>query len=153
MYTCMSYRIILGSTYSSIQGCNIQCNIQMFLVQPIPLGVTFSTALSKLKAQSSNVSFHWNVAKETFELWALSFRKWHPKWDWLYLYTCLCTSIICNVHSVYIYVQMYVIYNIPRIYMYVHRVAKTHRMPHLYKSFSAQEPYNWWLFCETWPAT
>jgi len=38
---------------------------------------------TKLKAQSSNVSFHWNVAKETFELWALSFRKWHPKWDWL----------------------------------------------------------------------
>jgi len=42
-------------------------------VQPIPLGVTFSKALSKLKAQSSNVSFHWNVAKETFELWSLSF--------------------------------------------------------------------------------
>jgi len=40
---------------------------------------------SKLKAQSSNVSFHWNVAKETFELGALSFRKWHPKWDWLYM--------------------------------------------------------------------
>jgi len=44
----------------------------------------FSNAVSKLKAQSSNVSFHWNVAKETFKLWALSFRKWHPKWDWLY---------------------------------------------------------------------
>ena len=42
--------------------------------------------LSKLKVQSSNVSFHWNVAKETFELWALSFRKCHPKWDWLYLF-------------------------------------------------------------------
>jgi len=54
-------------------------------VQPIPLGVTFSNAVSKLKAQSSNVSFHWNVVKETFELWALSFRKCHPKWDWLYL--------------------------------------------------------------------
>ena len=42
-------------------------------VQPIPLGVTFSKALSKLKAQSLNFSFHWNVAKETFELWALIF--------------------------------------------------------------------------------
>jgi len=31
--------------------------------------------LRKLKDQSSNVSFHWNVAKETFELWALSFDK------------------------------------------------------------------------------
>jgi len=35
--------------------------------------MTFSKALSKLKAHSLNVSFHWNVAKETFELWALSF--------------------------------------------------------------------------------
>jgi len=53
-------------------------------IQPIPFEVIFSTAVSKLKAQSSNVSFHWNVAKETCELWALSFRKCHPKWDWLY---------------------------------------------------------------------
>jgi len=39
------------------------------------------------KARSSKleVSFHWNVAKETFELGALSFRKCHPKWDCLYL--------------------------------------------------------------------
>jgi len=44
---------------------------------------TFSNAVSKLKAQSSNVSFHSDVAKETFEFWALSFRKCHPKWDWL----------------------------------------------------------------------
>ena len=28
------------------------------------------------------------------------------------------------------------------------RVAKTHRMPYLYRSFSAQEPYDEWLFCE-----
>jgi len=28
------------------------------LVQPIPLGVTILNAVSKLKAQSSNVSFH-----------------------------------------------------------------------------------------------
>jgi len=39
--------------------------------------------VSKLKARSSKVSFHWNVAKETFELWALSFRKCHPQLDWL----------------------------------------------------------------------
>ena len=38
-------------------------------VQPIPLGVTFSTAISKLKAQSSNVSLHRNVARRSsFEL-------------------------------------------------------------------------------------
>ena len=29
--------------------------------------------------------FHRNVGKETFELWALSFRKCDSKWDWLYL--------------------------------------------------------------------
>jgi len=50
------------------------------------LGWHFRMMFQKLKAQSSNVSFHWNVAKQTFELWALSFRKWHPKWDWLYIW-------------------------------------------------------------------
>jgi len=41
------------------------------VLQPNPLGVTFSNAVSKIKAQSSKVSFatlQWN---ETFELWAL----------------------------------------------------------------------------------
>jgi len=33
----------------------------------------FRQALSKLRAQSSNDSFHWNVAKGTFGLWVLSF--------------------------------------------------------------------------------
>ena len=50
-------------------------------IQPIPLGVTFSNAVSKLKAQSSNVSFHRNVrnvSKETFELWA--FENDTPSW-------------------------------------------------------------------------
>jgi len=34
-----------------------------------------------------------------------------------------------------------------------YRVADTHRMPYLYRSFSAKESYNHWLCCETWPAT
>ena len=50
-----------------------------------PTWVTFSNTFSKLKAQSWNVFFHWNVVKETFEFWTLIFRKCHPKWDWLYL--------------------------------------------------------------------
>ena len=35
----------------------------------------------RIKAQSSKleVSFHWNVAKETFELWALSFQNLSPQ--------------------------------------------------------------------------
>ena len=28
------------------------------------------------------------------------------------------------------------------------KAAKTHRMPYVYRSFSAKEPYNWWLFGE-----
>jgi len=34
-----------------------------------------------------------------------------------------------------------------------HRVAKTHRIPYLYRSFSAKEPYISWLFCGKWSAT
>jgi len=34
-----------------------------------------------------------------------------------------------------------------------YRVAKTHRMPNLYRSFSAKEPYIQWLFCRKWHAT
>ena len=37
--------------------------------------MTFFKVPSKLKAQSSNVSFHCHVAKETFELLALSFER------------------------------------------------------------------------------
>jgi len=32
-----------------------------------------------------------------------------------------------------------------------YRVAKTHRMPYLLRSFFAKGPYNQWLFCEKWP--
>ena len=43
-------------------ACNYLCNTNTHThtcidIQPIPLGVTFSNAVSKLKAQSSNVSF------------------------------------------------------------------------------------------------
>jgi len=34
-----------------------------------------------------------------------------------------------------------------------YRVAKTHRMPYVCRSFSAKVPYNQWLFCEKWSAT
>jgi len=33
-----------------------------------------------------------------------------------------------------------------------YRVANTHRIPYLYTSFSAKEPYEQWLFCEKRPA-
>jgi len=34
--------------------------------------------------------------------------------------------------------------------VYMYRVAKMHRMPDLYKSFSAKEPHKLWLFCGKW---
>jgi len=83
------------------------------MVQPIPLGVTFSNAVSKLKAQSSKISFHWNVAKETFELWALCFRKCHPKWDWLYSQRTWDISVyyvmhVCGAWDISVYYLMHV---------------------------------------------
>ena len=44
-----------------------------------------------------------------------------------------------------IYVYMCIIY--VSIYVYIYRVAKTHRIPYLYRSFSAKETYIEWLFC------
>ena len=48
------------------------------------------------KPQNSNVCFHWNVVKTTFELWAWSWAlkehskmSPHPKWDRLYIYFCI----------------------------------------------------------------
>ena len=50
-----------------------------------------------------------------------------------------------NVHSKESYIYMYLY-----IYIYTYtryRVAKTHRIPYLYRSFSAKVTYIWWLFC------
>jgi len=81
-----------GTVPSFFASSALMFFFQLFLVEPI-LGVTFSKAVSKLKAQSSNVSFHWNVAKETFELWALSFETAFENvdpsgiwWDWLFYF-------------------------------------------------------------------
>ena len=43
----------------------------------------------------------------------------------------------------HICVHVYVFHVKPPSY----RVAKTHKMPYLYRSFSAKEPYNDWLYC------
>jgi len=65
-------------------------------IQPIPLGATFSNAVSKLKAQSSNVCFYWNVAKETFEPWAFELSKMSPQVELAVqtLNECLCCHIL-----------------------------------------------------------
>ena len=77
-----------------------------------------------------------------------------------------------DVYIIYtcIYVHMHM-YTFIYIYIYIHtniciltdtrwrrptggliltgHLKKTHRMPSLYRSFSAKEPYNYWLFCGT----
>ena len=51
------------------------------LVQPIPLGVTFSkTQSSKLERLFCHISVKRDVRALSFELWC-SIRKCHPKWD------------------------------------------------------------------------
>jgi len=79
------------------------CTYMHIHIQPIPPGVTPPNAATKPKAQSSNAPFHRNVAKETFELWASSPRKWHPKWDQLYLttytYGCIHTYTYSHVNA------------------------------------------------------
>jgi len=37
--------------------------------------------------------------------------------------------------------------------LFVYRVAKSHKMPYLCKSFSAKEPCKKWLFCGKWPTS
>jgi len=110
-------------------------------IQQIPLGVTFSIALSKLKAQSSNVSLHWNVAKETFELWALSFRKCHPKWDWLYFHTYICVFTYGHMcwlvevgrYLTYVLIVMVtVVWVYMNMYMYVYIYWSTCICIHIY---------------------
>ena len=32
-----------------------------------------------------------------------------------------------------------------------YKVAEMHRVPYLYRSLSAKEPFNWWLFCRKRP--
>jgi len=80
------------------------------MLQPIPTGVTLSNALSKLKAQSSKVSFHWNVVKETFQLWAFENDTLSGigctciDWPWIrnllfstYWYVCQRNVLLCSV--------------------------------------------------------
>jgi len=59
--------------------------VHVLQVQPIPLGVTFSNAVFKLKAQSSKLErlFSLKRGKRDFRALSFSFRKCHPRWDWL----------------------------------------------------------------------
>jgi len=52
--------------------------------------------------------------------------------------------------TTYLFIESHTSFNLISSH---YRVAKTHRMPYLYRSFSAKEPYNLWLFCEKGPAT
>jgi len=86
----------------------------------LPRGVTFSKTLSKLIAQSSNVSFLWNVTKETFDLWALSFERafenFIPRGIGCIFWK---RSHVCMYVYTYIYLYMY-LYIYKYIYMCVY---------------------------------
>jgi len=61
----------------------------MCTLQPIPHGVSFSKAQSsKLERLFCYVSMKRDVRALSFGLWN-SFQKCHPKWDWLYVSTCI----------------------------------------------------------------
>jgi len=113
MYVCVSDDVCMCEYETSSCLC-----LMMYSQSHLDWHFRMRFQSSKLKAQSSNVSFHWNIAKETFELWALSFRKCHPKWDWLYVcvsirphHVCpmmyVCVSILSCV-CVYVYVWAYI---------------------------------------------
>jgi len=101
-------------------------------IQPIPLGMTFSKDFSKLKAKSSNVSFHWNVAKETLELWALSFETAFENvtpseigCTYIYIYINICFHVF-YIH-VYIYIYIYInIWIYTCLYVYLYMYSYTH---------------------------
>jgi len=76
------------------------------------------------------VSFIWN---RSLLIWNTSF--W--MWNWVY--------IIWNLEQVFFYLKL-VAFNVQ------YRVAWSHRMPYLHRSFPTKEPYHSWLFCEKWPA-
>jgi len=70
-----------------------------------------------------------------------SYRPRYPLFEWhiwcsifeLHIWWCTAPAIVSVVtHYIYIWYTT----------LYTYRVAKTHRMPYLYRSFSAKEPYN-----------
>jgi len=75
------------------------------LVQPLPLKVSFPRKKRRLKARTSLLPRFDEKRRSSFELWALSFRKCHPRWDWLYCvcgmghvcvsHTCVCLTHMC----------------------------------------------------------
>jgi len=76
-----------SSSLSKLKSLKSLSSFDLFGAQSSSLSSLSSRDLrAKLerKEQSSRDSFHWNVAKDTFKLWALSFRKCYPK-DWLYI--------------------------------------------------------------------
>jgi len=85
---------------------------------------------------------------------------------YIYIYIYICTYMCVYIHiyqyaNMYIFVYTHIQYTHIHIHIYTHthtyvcmsickyanRVAKTRRIPYLYTSFSAKEPYIEWLFC------
>ena len=71
-----------------------------------------------------------------------------------FLITALCDKAIVRVRFAHTRTHLCVCVLFTHTHTYhswqewFYRVAKMHRMSYLYRSFSAEEPYKWWLFCE-----
>jgi len=120
--------------------CTYVCVSICVYTQPIPRGMTFSKALSKLKAQSSNVSFATFQWKETSELWALSFETaFENVTPGGIGYICVYIHPTCsarradksNSHAktqihIYIYVSTILIFRYIYIHQHTHNRTHTH---------------------------
>jgi len=70
-----------------------------------------------------------------------------------YIYTCVHTCIHTYIY-VYIYLFIWIsVITWKNTRRCTYKVVKTHMVPYFYRSISAKEPYNEWLFCGKRPAT
>ena len=95
---CQHEKIHLLSRHTS------SLDIPQSVIQPIPLGVTFSKAQSsKLERLFCHVSVKKDVRALSFELWN-SILKYHPKLEWLYplvrrcIHRCIFSWCISSIH-------------------------------------------------------
>ena len=82
--TCMS-PVHLDAHIYIYMDVHVCLHLYITQVQPIPLGVTFSNAVSKLKAQSSERLFLLKRCKRDVRALSFELSTSHRKWDWLYM--------------------------------------------------------------------
>jgi len=131
IHACLNLHMYLHAHVCLYVSSHTHPHIRMYIhinthAHPIPLRVTFSNAVSKRKAQISNVSFHRNIATETLELWALSFRKcfelWAPQ---------VGLAVFVNIHACLNNLQMYLHAHVC-LYVSTHTCLEIHLHMNIY---------------------